>query len=93
VVEVKPPEAVVPPPVEEVAEDEAVARAEVAEVTPEIAALEDRVFERLANHPDGTRLVELEQEFGVARIQMARVLKSLMNENKVGKREGLYFAI
>ena len=92
-VEVKPPEAVVPPPVEEVAEDEAVARAEVAEVTPEIAALEDRVFERLANHPDGTRLVELEQEFGVARIQMARVLKSLMNENKVGKREGLYFAI
>jgi phenylpyruvate tautomerase PptA (4-oxalocrotonate tautomerase family) len=92
-VEVKPPEAVALPPFEEVTEEEAVARAEVAEVIPEVAAIQDRVFEYLANHPDGTRLVELEREFGLARIQMARVLKSLMNENKVGKQGSLYFAI
>jgi len=102
VVEVRPPEAVAPPPVEEVApppsveevaEEEAVAHAEVAEVTPEIAVLRDQVFEYLANHPDGTRLVELEEEFGVARIQMAKVVRSLMDENKVEKRDLYYFAI
>jgi len=102
VVEVKPPEAVAPPPVEEVAppppveevpEEEAVDRAEVAEVTPEISELRDRVFEYLANHPDGTRLVELEEEFGLARIQMARVVRNLTDENKVEKRGLLYFAI
>ena len=102
VVEVRPPEAVAPPPVEEVAppppveeiaEEEAVAHAEVAEVTPEIAVLRDQVFEYLANHPDGTRLVELEGEFGLARIQMARVVRNLTDENKVEKRGLLYFAI
>jgi len=66
---------------------------EATEITPETAALSDRVFEYLANHPDGTRLVELEQEFGVARIQMARLLKDLMDENKVKKQELLYLAI
>jgi phage shock protein A len=92
VTEVKPPEAVAPHPphVEVIAKEEAVAR---AEATPESAALQERVFEYLANHPDGRRLVELEQEFGVARIQMARVLKDLINQNRVQKREGVYFAI
>jgi len=73
-------------PVEEIAE-------EAAEVTPETADIHDRVFEYLANHPDGIRLVELEQEFGVARIKVARLLKNLMDENKVEKQELLYFAI
>ncbi|MCL4459075.1 MAG: hypothetical protein M1136_07570 [Chloroflexi bacterium] len=63
------------------------------EVTPEFASLRDRVFEYLASHPDGTRLAELEQEFGLPRIQMARVVKVLMDENKVEKRDLLYFAI
>jgi chaperonin cofactor prefoldin len=93
VVEVKPPKAIAPLQVEEVTEEEAVARAEVAEVTPEIAALRDRVFEYLANHPDGTRLVELEKEFGLPRIKAARVIRTLTDENKVGKRGSLYFAI
>jgi len=86
-------EVAAPPPVEEVAEEEAVARAGEAEVTPEIAKLGDRVFKYLANHPDGTKLIELEEEFGLARIQMARIVRNLMNENKVEKRELLYFAI
>jgi len=77
----------VEPPVEEIAEKEAV------EVTPETADIRNQVFEYLANHPDGTRLVELEQEFGVARIKVARLLKNLMDENKVEKQELLYFAI
>ena len=74
-------------PVEGVVEEEA------AEIIPETTALRDRVFEYLANHPDGTKMTGLEQEFGVARIQMAKVIKSLMDENKVEKRELLYFAI
>ena len=74
------------PPAEEMAE-------ETAGITPETAALRNQVFEYLANHPDGTRLVELEQEFGVARIKVARLLKDLMDENKVEKQELLYFAI
>ena len=77
----------------EVSEEEAVAKAEPAAVTPEIAGLKDRVFEYLADHPDGTRMVELEREFDVARIQMARMLKNLMGDNKVEKRDLLYFAI
>lgn len=98
--EVKPPEAVVPPveevvapPAEEVPEEEAMARAEAPEVTPEMAELRDRVFAYLADHPDGTRMTELEEEFGLARIQMARVLRTLMDDNKVEKRDLLYFAI
>ena len=63
------------------------------EITSETDDIQNRAFEYLANHPDGTKLVELEQEFGVSRIEMARLLKDLMNENKVEKRELLYFAI
>jgi len=85
-VEVKPSEAFAAP-AEEITEKE------VAELTPETADIRHRIFEYLANHPDGTRLVELEQEFGLARIQIAKIVKSLMDENKVEKRELLYFAI
>ena len=60
---------------------------------PPVGALRDRVFAYLADHPDGTKLVELEVEFGVSRIEMARVLRNLMDNNKVEKRELLYFAI
>jgi hypothetical protein len=38
-------------------------------------------------------MTELEKEFGVARIQMARVIRNLMDENKVEKRNLLYFAV
>ena len=77
----------VKPPIEEIAEEEAV------EITPEAAALRDQIFEYLANRPDGTKLVELAEEFGVARIQMAKVVRNLMDENKVEKRDLLYFAV
>jgi len=76
----------VKPPVEEIAE-------EATEITPEAAALRDQIFEYLANHPDGTKLVELEEEFGIARIQLAKVVRSLIDENKVEKRGLLYFAV
>ena len=66
---------------------------EAAEITPEIADIRDRVFEYLANHPDGTKMTWLEEEFGLARIQIAKIVKSLMDENKVEKRELSYFAI
>jgi len=66
---------------------------EAVGITSEAATLRNQVFQYLANHPDGTKLVKLEKEFGVARIKMARVLKDLMGENKVEKRELLYLAI
>jgi len=55
--------------------------------------LRDRVFAYLADHPDGTKLTELEEEFGLARIQMAKVVRGLIDDNKVEKRELFYFAI
>jgi len=66
---------------------------EAVGITSEAATLRNQVFQYLANHPDGTKLVKLEKEFGVVRIKMARVLKDLMDENKVEKRELYYFAI
>jgi hypothetical protein len=65
----------------------------IEEIVERAAALREQVFEYLANHPDGTRLVELEQEFGLARIQIAKVVRSLIDENKVEKRALLYFAV
>ena len=84
---------VAPPPVEELPKDEAIARAEPVEATPEAVALRDRVFQYLAYHPDGARMTELEEEFGRARIQMATLLRSLIDDSKVEKRDLLYFAI
>jgi len=65
----------------------------VSELNPEFAHLHSQVFEYLANHPNGTRLTELEQQFRLARIQIARVLRSLIDEDKVEKRDFLYFAL
>ena len=53
----------------------------------------DQVFTYLANHPDGTKLAELEEEFGLSRIQVVRVLHALMDAYKIEKRDQLYFAI
>jgi len=58
-----------------------------------IGELRDRVFAYLADHPDGTKLAKLEAEFGVSRIEMARVVRALMDDNKTEKRELLYFTI
>lgn len=53
----------------------------------------DQVFAYLADHPDGTRLVELEREFGLNRLESGRVVRSLIDDGKVEKRDLLYFAI
>ncbi len=55
--------------------------------------LHDRVLKYLASHPGGTRMTDLGQEFGLARIQMARVLRDLMDKKKVEKREFFYFVV
>ena len=74
-------------------EEEAIAEGKSVEKTPETTALNDQVLAYLADHPDGTRMTELEEEFGVARIKMARLLRELMGENKAEKRDMLYSAI
>ena len=56
-------------------------------------ALRKRVFEYLAGHPNGTKLAELELQFRKARIQMAKIIKGLLDENKVEKRDFFYFAV
>jgi len=79
------------PPVEELPEkvstEESVAEEALA------TDLRGRVFAYLANHPDGTKLVEMEEEFGIARIQVAGIVRALIDDNKVEKRNLLYFAI
>ena len=74
-------------------EEEAIAEGKSVEKSPETTALNDQVLAYLADHLDGTRMTELEEKFGVARIQMARLLKELMDKNKAEKRDMLYFAI
>ncbi|MBI2853527.1 MAG: hypothetical protein HYX87_01220 [Chloroflexi bacterium] len=59
----------------------------------DLPALSDRVFERVAGQPGGTRLAEMEQEFGVSRFQIDKALKTLIERGKVEKRDRLYFAI
>lgn len=63
-----------------------------AVMTEEFTALGDRVFQYLANHPDGARLTEIEREFGVGRLQAGRVMRHLMDEGKAEKRDYCYFA-
>jgi len=53
----------------------------------------EKVLEFLAKHPKGTKMTQMEQKFGLARIQMAKVVKDLMDEKKVEKRALLYFAV
>ena len=53
----------------------------------------NQVFAYLASHPDGTRLTELEEEFGLSRIQVVKVLHTLVDAHKIEERDQLYFAI
>ena len=58
-----------------------------------VGELRDKVLAYLAYHPDGTKLTELEEEFGAARIQIAKVIRELIDNKKVEKHDLLYFAI
>jgi len=60
------------------------------QVTPEF---QRRLFKYLASHPHGTRYAELENEFGLPRVEMLRVLKKFMDEKKVKMRDSLVFGI
>ena len=54
--------------------------------------IRERVLAYLVEHPEGLRLADLEEYFGMARIQMARMLRKMIDENKVRKEDLLYFA-
>jgi hypothetical protein len=58
-----------------------------------VELLGDKVFAYLADHPDGAKLVDMEREFGLTRIEMAKVVRALIDGNLVEKRDLLYFAI
>ena len=53
----------------------------------------EQVFTCLANHPEGTKLTKLEEEFGLSRIQVVKVLHTPMDAHKIEKRDQLYFAL
>ena len=57
-------------------------------------ALVPAVFAFLADRPDGVRLVELEEHFGIPRIRLALLVNRLIEGNKARKDEErkLYFA-
>jgi len=60
--------------------------------TAQTATLRDVVIGYLAERPDGARLTDMEREFGMARIQIAAALRGLIDDNKVQKRDLVYFA-
>ena len=60
--------------------------------TAEPSDLHERVMRYLAARPEGTRLVALEREFGLSRIQMARVVRTLIDGKRLKKRDLLYFS-
>ena len=53
--------------------------------------LRNRVLNYLANHPEGTKLVELEEKLGTARIQLTDIINNLIDNHQVDKRDMLYF--
>ena len=55
---------------------------------------DDMVFSYLADHPDGVRLMELEEHFGVPRIRLSHVIGRLIEDNKAIRdtERKLYFA-
>lgn len=55
-------------------------------------SFQQRTIAHLARHPEGTRLADLEDQFLATRLQMARVVRGLISEGKVKKRDLLYFA-
>lgn len=57
------------------------------------ATLRDVIFAYLAEHPDGAKLAQMEQDLGMPRIKMTGHIGSLIQEKKVEKREMLYFAV
>lgn len=63
------------------------------EETATLATFNRLVFRYLASHPDGTRLVELDQEFAARCIQARQTLRHLIDEGKAEKRGPRYFAI
>jgi hypothetical protein len=71
----------------------AAARPPAPAVGETAVTLRDVIFTYLAEHPDGAKLTQLEQDLNMARIKLAQVMRQLMDENKVEKRELLYFAI
>ena len=75
------------------AEEGPAAAPEPADTAPETSSLTERTLAYLTNYPDGARMTELEAEFGVARIQMAKTLRKLMDEEKVEKRDMAYFTL
>jgi len=54
--------------------------------------LRSRVFWFLADDPNGVRLVEIERRFRLSRLEASRVVKSLIGDGKVKKRERFYYA-
>jgi len=63
------------------------------EMAPQTFDLGGRVFDYLANRPGGAKLAEMEQEFGLSRIEMARAVRTLMDEDRVEKRDLLYSTV
>jgi len=81
------------PPAAKMTGEDIVSRAGPLETTGEASTQREQVFAYLSDHPNGARMTELETEFNVPRIQMARILGSLIDEDKVEKRDMVYFAL
>ena len=53
--------------------------------------LADEVFLAVRANPEGVKLADLESQFNISRIEMAQVLKHLIEADRVRKEDRLYF--
>ena len=74
----------IPAPETEVREEETRTEADHGLVT--------RLFDDVADHPDGVRMRELEERLGANRFQVMRALRTLLEEGKLRREDGVYFA-
>lgn len=62
------------------------------EIAEDPGRLAGEVFQVVQRSPEGIKLADLENQFSVSRIEMAQILKHLMDEGRVRKEDKLYFA-
>lgn len=54
-------------------------------------SLEEKVENYINSHPDGVRIVDMEEPFGETRMKLGYVAKKLLDEGKVQKQDNLYY--
>jgi hypothetical protein len=64
----------------------------IVETKPFVSmTLEEKVLDYISKHPDGVKIMDMEEPLGERRMKIGFVTKNLFDEGKVQKRESIYF--